>query len=65
MTYKIYCVEGPDESCLFDDPEKGYEESDEVTEELPITNPDDEDDDLENEPEDDEDSDDLIEDEEI
>jgi len=34
MTYKIYCVEGPDESCLFDDPEKGYEDDEDAEQDI-------------------------------
>ena len=53
MNNKIYCVEGPDESSLFDDPEKGYENEDEIDnkEESPAINPDDTDLDIDNEDE--------------
>lgn len=46
MTYKIYSFNGPDEHCLFDDPEKPYNEEDidsseEITQKIHI-GPDDE-----------------------
>jgi hypothetical protein len=56
MTYKIYCVEGPDETSLFDDPEKPYneddiDETDDITQKINIT-----DDELDNDIDDDEDT---------